>query len=77
MALASIDILTMPALPVSVIGYPLGLSAGESWPIWKTGHIASDLDIDSESGWPAFLIYATTRSGMSGTPVVLRLTNMI
>jgi hypothetical protein len=77
MALASIDMLVMPALPVSVIGYPLGLSAGESWPIWKTGHIASDPDIDSETGRPAFLIDATTRSGMSGSPVVLRLNSYL
>jgi len=71
--LADVDILAMPAMPVSVVGYPLGLSAGESWPIWKTGHIASDPDIDFEPGRPAFLIDATTRVGMSGAPVVLRL----
>lgn len=75
LALASVDMIAMPALPVSVIGYPLELSAGESWPIWKTGHIASDPDIDFQPGRPAFLIDATTRSGMSGSPVVLRLDN--
>jgi len=73
LALANVDIVPAPAMPVSVIGYPLGLTAGKSWPIWKTGHIASDPDIDYESGRPAFLIDATTRSGMSGSPVVLRL----
>lgn len=73
LALAAVDILAKPAMPVSVIGYPLGLSAGESWPIWKTGHIASDPELDFEPGRPAFLIDATTRSGMSGSPVVLRL----
>lgn len=73
LALADVDIVPTPAMPVSVIGYPLGLTAGESWPIWKTGHIASDPDIDYEPGRPAFLIDATTRSGMSGAPVVLRL----
>lgn len=75
LALASVDMVATPALPVSVIGYPLGLSAGESWPIWKTGHIASDPDLDFQPGRPAFLIDATTRSGMSGSPVVLRLDN--
>jgi hypothetical protein len=73
LALADVDIVPTPAMPVSVIGYPLGLAAGESWPIWKTGHIASDPDINYEPGRPAFLIDATTRSGMSGAPVVLRL----
>lgn len=73
LALANVDIVPTPAMPVSVIGYPLGLAAGKSWPIWKTGHIASDPDIDYEPGRPAFLVDATTRSGMSGAPVVLRL----
>jgi hypothetical protein len=73
LALANVDILATPAMPISVIGYPLGLSTGGSWPIWKTGHIASDPDLDFEIGRPAFLIDATTREGMSGSPVVLRL----
>lgn len=75
--LAEVDMIPMPALPISVIGYPLGLAAGESWPIWKTGHIASDPDIDFQVDRPAFLIDATTRSGMSGSPVVLRQDNYI
>jgi hypothetical protein len=36
-----------PAMPVSIIGYPLGLTLAGGWPIWKTGHIASDPDLDS------------------------------
>lgn len=73
MELTSTDIVVMPAMPISVIGYPLGLRSGDNWPIWKTGHVASDPDIDFELDRPAFLIDATTRSGMSGSPVVLRL----
>jgi hypothetical protein len=73
LSLARTDMLVAPAMPVSVIGFPLGLAAGENWPIWKTGHVASDPDIDFQPGRPAFLIDATTRSGMSGAPVVLRL----
>lgn len=73
LALGRTDMIVEPAMPVSVIGFPLGLRAGENWPIWKTGHVASDPDIDFEPGRPAFLIDATTRSGMSGAPVVLRL----
>lgn len=75
LTLAEVDMIPIPALPISVIGYPLGLAAGESWPIWKTGHIASDPDIDFQPNRPAFLIDATTRSGMSGSPVVLRQTS--
>ena len=75
LALAHVDMVVMPAMPVSVIGYPLGLTCGEGWPIWKTGHIASDPDIDFQPGRPAFLIDATTREGMSGAPVVIRNTS--
>ncbi|TBT23722.1 hypothetical protein D5E80_24900 [Vibrio parahaemolyticus] len=71
-ALKDKDMVPITAMPVSVIGYPFGLTAGANWPIWKTGHIASDHGIDFEENRPAFLIDATTRSGMSGSPVVLR-----
>lgn len=65
----------LPVLPgavVHIVGFPLGLSNGESFPIWKTGHIASDVDLDFEVNRPAFLIDATTRGGMSGSPVYAR-----
>ena len=75
LALADVDLVLMPAMPISVIGYPLGLTSGENWPIWKTGHIATDPDIDFQPNRPAFLIDATTRSGMSGSPVVVRATS--
>lgn len=73
LSLAHTDMRLAPAMPVSVVGFPLGLRAGDNWPIWKTGHVASDPDIDFQPGRPAFLIDATTRSGMSGAPVVVRL----
>ena len=38
----------------------------------EDGHIASDPDIDYKFGSPAFIIDATTRHGMSGSPVVIR-----
>lgn len=70
--LAHTDMIAEPAMPVSIIGFPFGLTSAGAFPIWKTGHIASDPDLDY-LGDPAFLIDATTRSGMSGSPVVLRL----
>lgn len=73
LALADTDMIPEPAMPISILGFPFGLSAGGAWPIWKTGHIATDPDIDFETGKPAFLIDATTRGGMSGSPVVLRM----
>lgn len=70
--LAKTDMISQPGMPVSIIGYPLEITTGGNFPIWKTGHIASDPDLDY-SNLPAFLIDATTRAGMSGSPVVLRL----
>jgi hypothetical protein len=71
LAFARTDVLVQPAMTVSIIGYPLGLTAHGAWPIWKTGHIASEPDLDYND-MPCFLVDATTREGMSGSPVVLR-----
>ena len=71
LALARDDVAAAPSMPVAIIGFPLGLTGAGVLPIWKTGHIASDPDIDY-GGTPTFLIDATTRGGMSGSPVVLR-----
>lgn len=53
---------------VFVAGYPYGEKAN-NFPIWKTGNIASDPD-DNYQGFPMFLIDATTKKGMSGSPVM-------
>jgi len=45
------------------------MAASGKFPVWKTGHIASEIDIDHE-GEPVFLIDATTKPGMSGSPVL-------
>ncbi|HEY4099869.1 MAG TPA: trypsin-like peptidase domain-containing protein [Gemmatimonadales bacterium] len=71
LALARADVLVGVAMPVSIIGFPLGLTAHDAWPIWKTGHIASEPEIDVDNV-PCFLVDATTREGMSGSPVILR-----
>jgi len=72
LSLADTDMIPTVAMPVSIIGFPLGLATAGSFPIWKTGHIASDPGLNYDDK-PAFLIDATTRGGMSGSPVVLRL----
>lgn len=71
LSLAQADMLAAPSMPVSIIGFPFGLTMAGGWPIWKTGHIASDPDLDYDQK-PSFIIDATTRPGMSGSPVVLR-----
>jgi len=73
LSLAEVDMVPEVAMPVSIIGFPLGFTSAGFFPIWKTGHIASEPNLDYQ-GEPLFLIDATTRGGMSGSPVVLRLT---
>lgn len=68
------NMIASPAMSVSIIGYPLGIRTGGVFPVWKTGHIASDPDLDFNN-LPALLIDATTRGGMSGSPVVVRQSN--
>lgn len=71
LTLADIDMLVSPAATVSIIGYPNGHRVDGAWPIWKTGHIATDFDINYE-GFPIFLVDAICREGMSGSPVFMR-----
>lgn len=70
--LAATDMIARPGMPVSIIGFPFGLKSAGLFPIWKTGHIASEPELNVDRK-PVFLIDATTRGGMSGSPVVLRL----
>jgi len=72
LSLADADIVPEIAMPVSIIGFPLGFTGTGFLPIWKTGHIASEPNLDYQ-GEPLFLIDATTRGGMSGSPVILRM----
>lgn len=66
--LAKNQVLLLPGLPVAIVGFPFGIHVAERWPIWKTGHIASDPGFDYD-GRPSFLIDVTTRPGMSGSPI--------
>lgn len=61
----------LPSEPVSIVGFPFGMPSVGGLPIWKTGHVASDIDGDYD-GKPVFLIDATARPGMSGSPVIAR-----
>lgn len=71
LAMADFDLIIYPSEAVSIIGFPMALTSGGKFPIWKTGHVASDIDIDWD-GKPAFLIDATTKGGMSGSPVIAK-----
>lgn len=54
---------------VYVLGYPFG-PIGGVFPIWKKASIASEPNIDIQQ-MPYFFIDTATRSGMSGSPVVI------
>ncbi|HEM8614766.1 TPA: trypsin-like peptidase domain-containing protein [Citrobacter amalonaticus] len=56
------------ASDVSIVGYPHGLSVNEHLPIWKNGVVASEPDVKISS-LDCFYIDATTKEGMSGSPV--------
>lgn len=68
---AKVDMATPIGTEVFIIGYPFGISHSGAFPLWKTGHIASEPQLPYND-LPAFLIDATTRSGMSGSPVIAR-----
>lgn len=51
-----------------VLGYPLDLLDLHGLPIWKRASVATEPGTSS----PRFLVDTATRSGMSGSPVILR-----
>ncbi|MDR4986157.1 serine protease [Bacillus cereus] len=57
---------------VSIVGYPYGLKA-DGLPIWVTGTIASEPMYNFE-GLPIILANCSSRSGMSGSPVIIHKT---
>jgi len=71
LGLRSSDVPLAPGDPVNIVGFPFGETQGGGLPIWKTGTIASDLDINY-GGKAKFLVDTTARSGMSGSPVYAR-----
>ena len=58
-----------PAQRVNVVGFPFGIRTGGSFPVWATGFVASEPEID-HGGHPVFLIDCRTRKGQSGSPVI-------
>jgi hypothetical protein len=62
-------ILVDPGEPISVIGFPFGLSSFGKFPIWATGFLAQDLDLVVPEK-PVLLIDCRTREGQSGSPVI-------
>jgi hypothetical protein len=72
LSLSETDMIPDVAMPVSIVGFPHGISAAGKFPIWKTGHLASEYDLNYADK-PVCLVDATTRGGMSGSPVVMKM----
>lgn len=58
-----------PADPVSVIGFPFGITAGGVFGVWATGFLASEPAVDFNDR-PIQLIDCRSRQGQSGSPVI-------
>lgn len=63
------QILVGPADPVSVIGFPFGVTAGGAFGVWATGFLASEPEVNFND-LPIQLIDCRTRQGQSGSPVL-------
>lgn len=60
-----------PGEDLFVVGYPFDSGSYVLYPFWKRATIASDPNV-FDAGISTFWIDATTRSGMSGSPVFFR-----
>jgi hypothetical protein len=69
--LALDNIRLYPSLDVFVLGFPLGMSGGAHFPIWKRGSIATEPDVNLDN-LPKLFIDTATREGMSGSPVYVQ-----
>lgn len=64
-----VGMLVSPAEPVSVIGFPFGVTSSGKLPVWATGFLAQELSLVNKLN-PIFLIDCRSRQGQSGSPVI-------
>lgn len=60
---------------VYILGYPFNITGDKELPIWKRGTIASEPIIEIDN-LPKIFVDTATRSGMSGSPVILQRTGI-
>ncbi len=65
------DLNLSPGMELFITGFPSDPDLNNIYPIWKRGTIASEPNL-KEIGNYFFIIDATTRKGMSGSPVFIR-----
>jgi hypothetical protein len=63
------DLLVGPSDPVSVVGFPFGITGGGRFAIWATGSMAIE-PIADYNDLPVSLIDCRSRQGQSGSPVI-------
>lgn len=61
-------VLLQPTTRVFILGFPLSIHSAPFMPIWKSGTMASEPDIDQENK-PIVWVDVATFPGMSGSPV--------
>ena len=70
------EILLYPSEELFIVGYPSDAGKINPLPIWKRGTIASEPNLEKvNASW--FWIDATTRGGMSGSPVFIRASSFV
>lgn len=62
-------IMVGPSDYLSVIGFPFGMTAGGVFPVWATGFMASEPDVDYND-LPIMLVDCRSRQGQSGSAVI-------
>jgi len=65
------DISAKVADDVFILGYPYNIRQNGVFPIWKRASISTEPDFDYEE-LPMILVDTASRSGMSGSPVIMR-----
>jgi len=66
----NIEFRIQPTELVHIVGFPFGERTIDSFAIWATGHIATQPAFD-HGDRPVFLVDARTRTGQSGSAVIL------
>lgn len=67
-----VDFHILTGMDAFLLGYPLGLVGGGQLPIWKRGSVASEFIVDIDKLPKYFIDTATTKTGMSGSPVFIK-----
>jgi hypothetical protein len=70
-----IDYCPFVADDVFILGYPLDILTELEFPIWKRGSIATEPIIEIDN-LPKFYVDTASRSGMSGSPVIMSRTGL-